>query len=116
MSRRSARLLLEDILEAIDKIDRYVFGMTSELFQGDDKTIDAVVRNLEVIGEAASRLPTEFREENQQVEWAKIVGLRNRIVHEYFGVDTAIIWQIVQSDLPQLKDQLERLISRSDKG
>ena len=100
MSKRSPGLLIEDIWESIEKIERYTEGMTEDSFQSDEKTIDAVVRNLEIIGEAVGRLPKEFIDQHSKIEWAKIKGLRNRIVHEYFGVDIQIIWQILKKDLP----------------
>jgi uncharacterized protein with HEPN domain len=109
MSRRAADLLIEDIWEAIEKIERYTKGMTSESFEEDEKTADAVVRNLEIIGEAANRLPADFKEKHSEIEWTKIVGLRHRIVHEYFGVDQGIIWQIIQSDLPMFRRELKRI-------
>jgi uncharacterized protein with HEPN domain len=83
--------------------------MSLEDFTKDQKSIDAVVRNLEIMGEAANRLPDEFKESHSEIEWFKIVGLRHRIVHEYFGVDLEIIWQIVQKDLPELCRSLSRI-------
>ena len=78
MSKRSLSLLIEDIWESIEKIERYTKGMTRESFQSDEKTTDAVVRNLEIIGEAAGRLPEDFIDRNSEIDWIKIVGLRNR--------------------------------------
>ena len=83
--------------------------MPFEAFTQDEKTIDAVVRNMEVIGEAANRLPDEFKERHSDIEWYKVVGLRNRIVHEYFGIDLEIIWQILQRDLPSLQSSVQSL-------
>lgn len=111
MSERSALLLLEDIHEAIQKIERYVDGLTAEQFRHDEKTADAVVRNLEIIGEATNRLPEEFTSQYSNIEWRKIVGLRHRIVHEYFGVDLDIIWQIINADLPRFKTDLLQINS-----
>ena len=85
--------------------------MTQESFDCDEKTSDAVVRNLEVVGEAAGRLPEDFIDRNSEIEWFKIVGLRNRIVHEYFGVDLKIIWQILKKDLPSFKKSLKSIRS-----
>ena len=76
--------------------------------------MDAVVRNLEIIGEAASRIPGSFRNFHPDIEWRKIVGLRNRIVHDYFGVDLEIIWEIVQRDVPELRTRIEGLPPASD--
>jgi len=77
--------------------------MTQDNFQSDEKTIDAVIRNLEIIGEATTRLPEDFTDRHSEIEWVKIIGLRNRVVQEYFGVDLQIIWQILKKDLPLSK-------------
>ena len=106
MSKRSLKFLVEDIWESIEKIERYTEGLTQDDFQSDEKTTDAVVRNLEIIGEAAGRLPQYFTDRHLEIEWVKIIGLRNRIVHEYFGVDLKIIWQILKKDLPAFKKSL----------
>lgn len=109
MSKRPTDLLLNDIRESIDRIEKYTEGMSLEDFSKDRKTIDAVARNLEIMGEAANRLPDEFKEIHSDVEWYKIVGLRHRIVHEYFGVDLQIIWRILQKDLPELRRSLSQI-------
>jgi uncharacterized protein with HEPN domain len=111
MSHRPARLLLDDILERIDRIDRYVADVDRETFLRDGKTSDSVVRNLEVIGEAASRLPEQFRARHAEVPWRRIVGLRNRIIHEYFDVDLELVWEILQTELPGLKAGLRGLLT-----
>ncbi|MDT8302370.1 MAG: DUF86 domain-containing protein [Sedimentisphaerales bacterium] len=109
MSKRSVELLLDDVCEAIDKIEQYISGMSFDVFSKDNKTIDAVVRNLEIIGEASNRLPADFKDSHPQIEWYKVVGLRHRIVHEYFGIDLQIVWQILQKDLPALQDDLSQI-------
>ena len=114
MSKRSLELLVEDIWESIEKIERYTEGMTQDNFQSDEKTTDAVVRNFEIIGEAAGRLPEDFTSRYSEIEWVKIIGLRNRIVHEYFGVDLQIIWQILKKDIPAFKASLKNIRSRLD--
>ena len=106
MPRRDADLLIEDILAAIGKIEDYTRGVNRDAFLADAKTVDAVVRNLEIIGEAARRMPAEFVTVYPHVPWPQIAGLRNRIVHEYFGLDLEIVWQIIERDLPQLKARL----------
>ena len=111
MSKRSLNLLIEDIWESIEKIERFTEGMTQESFDCDEKTSDAEVRNLEIVGKAAARLPEDFINRNSEIEWFKIVGLRNRIVHEYFGVDLKIIWQILKKDLPSFKKSLKSIRS-----
>lgn len=92
MSPRPATILLDEMLGAIARIERYVAGLDRAGFISDEKTTDAVVRNLEVIGEAAARLPEDLRAGWPSVPWRRVIGLRNRIVHEYFGVDLEIVW------------------------
>ena len=87
MSERDISLLLGDMLESALKIKRYVEGMDYESFISDEKTVDAVVRNFEIIGEAANRIDTDFKIRNPELEWKQIRGFRNRIIHEYFGTD-----------------------------
>lgn len=91
MSKREPELLLQDIVESIQKIKVYTHGMSFETFQEDDKTIDAVIRNFEIIGEAANRIPDEIKDKFNEVNWHRIRGLRNRVVHDYMGVDLEII-------------------------
>ncbi len=110
MSKRSINLLLNDIRQAIDRIEQYIKNLSFDAFSDDQKSVDAVVRNLEIIGEAASRLPDEFKEKYSEIEWYKVVGLRHRIVHEYFGIDLEIIWQILQKDLPELRQKISRIM------
>lgn len=109
MSNRSPELLIEDIFEAAQKIQRYSAGVTFDEFVSDEKTIDAVVRNFEIIGEAANRLPNEFRTQYPNINWDRIRGFRNRIVHDYFGIDYSIVWKIIENYLPKLITELQKL-------
>jgi len=109
MSKRPVDLLLDDICEAIDRIEQYISGMSFDVFSKDRKSVDAVVRNLEIIGEASNRLPADFKDSHSQIEWHKVVGLRHRIVHEYFGIDLQIVWQILQKDLPSLRQAISQI-------
>lgn len=113
MSKRDTSLLLEDIIYSANKIERYTDGMSYEAFINDEKTVDAVVRNFEIIGEAANRLGTDFHESHDEIEWQRIRGFRNRIVHHYFGIDYEIVWSIIQNDLNDLKNQLNDLLNNS---
>jgi len=115
MSRRSVPLLLEDIWESVEKIERYVSGLTHDTFVKDDKTVDSVVRNLEIIGEAANRLPQDFKTQYSDIEWPRVNGLRHRIVHDYFNVDVEIVWEIIQKDLPLFKSKLSPIRQRLTK-
>lgn len=107
---RDYLLFLEDIAESCVKILRYVNGMTFEQFMEDGKTYDAVLRNLEIIGEAVKNLPDEIRGRYPRVEWKKIAGLRDIVAHEYFGVDERIVWDIIQNKLSALKNQIKALL------
>jgi uncharacterized protein with HEPN domain len=100
------------MLERIGRVERYVTGLYRAAFLRDDKTSDSVVRNLEVIGEAANRLPPEFRQQHAEIPWSRIIGLRRRVVHAYFDVDLELVWEIVCRELPTLKVQLGSLLER----
>jgi len=110
MSKREPELLLGDIIESIQKIKNYTKGMSSREFFSDDKTLDAVIRNFEIIGEAANRLPEEIRNNNQEVNWNRIRGFRNRIVHDYMGIDYGIVWEIIMNDLDDLQIKIQKII------
>ncbi|MCB0652307.1 MAG: DUF86 domain-containing protein [Saprospiraceae bacterium] len=110
MSKRSDKFLLEDIIESIDKIQKYTKNLSKDDFKEDDMRLDAVVRNFEIIGEAANRLSHEIQKEYQTVQWKRIIGFRNRIVHEYFGIDIEILWSIIENNLEDLKMKISEII------
>ena len=106
MSRRNPMLLIVDMIDSGQKIMAYTHAMSYDDFILDSKTVDAVIRNFEIIGEAANRLPEGFKEQYPEIEWHRIRGLRNRVVHDYSGIDYAIVWQIIESFLPQTLKKL----------
>ncbi|KEF41431.1 MAG: hypothetical protein ER33_11590 [Cyanobium sp. CACIAM 14] len=106
MSRRDWILFVADMQQACDKISGYISGMGFEDFCADTRTVDAVVRNLEIIGEASSRIPEDKKLLKPEIDWVAIRGLRNRIVQEVFGLSLSVIWSILQTDLPVLARQL----------
>lgn len=110
MSKRDPKLLLEDILEAAAKIKLYTSDYSFDSFSNDSKTIDAVIRNFEIIGEAANRIPVDFKEKHESIEWFRIIGFRNRIVHDYMGVDLSIVWNISQEFLPKLITDISAIV------
>ena len=106
MSERKPKILLEDMLMCCNKINTYIGNMTFDEFMADDKTIDAVIRNFEILGEAANRLPEEFKDKFPLIDWYRIRGFRNRIVHDYMGIDFGIVWNIKEYYLPVLYLQI----------
>ena len=113
MSKRSDDLLLNDILESITKIKLYTSNLNFDSFINDSKTVDAVIRNFEIIGEASNRLSEVFKENNLEIDWFRIIGFRNRIVHDYMGIDFEIVWSIIQNDLDSLLLNIEKIISKN---
>lgn len=107
---RDFRLYLDDILDAIVQIRLYMLGMSKEEFARDRKTQDAVVRNLEIIGEAAGKLPEEAIKTTTQIEWRKIKALRNILIHEYFGINLSVVWDLVQNKLGPLETACRELL------
>jgi len=110
MSKRTPKLLLEDIIESAEKILQYTKGISFEEFSKDNKTVDAVIRNFEIIGEASNLLPDEIKEKYSEIDWHRIRGFRNRIVHDYFGVDLQIIWKIIFDLIPGLITEISKII------
>ena len=111
MSKRSDKLLVEDILEASEKITRYLKGYTEKKFLHDEIVEDAVVRNFSIIGEAASKISSSFKKKYPDIPWKKLVGFRNRIVHDYIGVDYSVIWNIYKNNLSDLIKQFQEILS-----
>lgn len=114
MSEREIKNLLEDIYDAIKKIISYTKGMSYEDFIRDDKTVDAVVRNFEIIGEASNRIPDDYKTEHPEIEWRRIVGFRNRIIHEYFGIDYENLRRIKNENIPTLSEFMEQILEDID--
>jgi uncharacterized protein with HEPN domain len=110
MSERSAELLLEDMLESCERILEYTNGLSFENFRKNYLVVDAVVRNFTIIGEAAGGIPEEYKVKHPEIEWDRIRGFRNRIVHDYFGIDYQIVWIIIENNIPELRDLIKKII------
>jgi uncharacterized protein with HEPN domain len=110
MSKRELDLLIEDMLNSALKIKQYIGDKNYESFLKDEKTIDAVVRNFEIIGEASSRIPEEVKVNYPLIDWINVKGLRNIVIHEYFGIDFKVIWFVYENELDDLISQLQSLL------
>ena len=110
MSKRGDAEYLADIREAIQRVESYTTGFTYEQFLADGKTQDAVIRNVEILGEAAKHLSAGLIAAHSAVEWKGIVGMRDKLVHEYFGVNLDILWDVLTTKLPPLRAQIESII------
>ena len=114
MSFKDWRVRVEDMLEAIERIRRYTDGMDDRHFVADDRTVDAVVRNLEIIGEAAKRVPPQISERHPDIPWSRMTEMRNILVHEYHSVDPSIIFDAARHDLPPLLGPLRALLNEKN--
>ncbi len=103
---------LVDIIDAIDKAESFVKGMTAETFEKDAKTIFAVVRAFEIMGEAVKRIPSSVRNKYKNVPWKEMAGMRDKLIHEYFGVKPRVVWKTIKQDLPIIKPYLKEMLSR----
>ena len=112
--KRSYLLFLEDIQTAMQRITEYIGDYSFDQFKKDYKTVDAVIRNFEIIGEAAKNLPDSIKEKYHDVPWQEIYLLRNKVSHEYFGIDYAIIWDIATNYLPKNKSQIDHIIKNEN--
>jgi uncharacterized protein with HEPN domain len=105
---------MTDVLDAIEKIERYTAGLTFDQFEANEMVLDAVVRNLEIIGEATRYIPATLRERYTQIEWSRVVGFRNIVIHAYFAVDVEIVWTIATQRLSELKTVLTGMLDDYD--
>ncbi|NQS98354.1 MAG: DUF86 domain-containing protein [candidate division Zixibacteria bacterium] len=111
---RDFSIYFKDILESIKRIQNYVEGMDFNSFKNDSKTIDAVLRNFEVIGMAVNKVPDNTKANYPQVEWSEIKAFRNVIVHEYFSIYLETVWEVIQNDLPVLEQQVKSMLNDLD--
>lgn len=107
---RDAQLFLTDIIPAIAAIEGFVHGLDRDQFEQDDKTVSAVIRKLEIIGEAAKAIPEEIREKYGQIPWKEMAGMRDKLIHFYFGVDYGLVWQTIMNRMPRIKPTLQQCL------
>ena len=108
---KTNEVYLHHILDAIRQIESYTAEIDRDVFEADDMRQDAVIRQIEIIGEAGRQLSDDFQDEHNHVPWSDIIGMRNRIVHDYMNIDLDIVWEVIHHDLPTLKSSVQRLLS-----
>jgi len=110
MSKRDVKLYVKDILEAIKAIEKFVEGMNFENFKEDDKTSSAVIRKFEIIGEATKNIPQSIKEKYSHIPWKEMAGFRDKLIHFYFGIKYDIVWDTIKLRLPELRNNIEKLL------
>ena len=115
MSTRQDREFLQDILDAIQRVETYTTGLTFEQFLEDFKTQDAILRNIQVLGEAIKNLSPSLRNSTSDIPWKEMAGMRDRIIHRYFGIDFDIVWKVSKDELPALYPRLNQILPPEEK-
>ncbi|MBU1006966.1 MAG: DUF86 domain-containing protein [Candidatus Omnitrophica bacterium] len=109
MSKRDSKLYVKDIIDSVEKIQQYTKGLSLGQFKKKDLVIDAVVRNFEIIGEASKNIPDEIKAQYPDIPWKEMAGMRDKVIHEYFGVDFDIVWKTISTRLMSLKNSLNNI-------
>jgi uncharacterized protein with HEPN domain len=108
---RDPKLYIKDIIDAMETLEKFIEGMDFEEFRGDDKTTSAAIRKFEIIGEAAKQMPDEIKQKHPDVPWKEMAGMRDRLIHLYFGVDYNLVWTTIKNRIPQVKPLIRKIIS-----
>ncbi|HHT9134084.1 MAG TPA: HepT-like ribonuclease domain-containing protein [Candidatus Avalokitesvara rifleensis] len=112
--RRDYRLFIEDILDCIEKIEQFVGDMSFDEFVQDDKTSSAVIRKIEIIGEAAKNVPRDLRKRYKELPWSDMTKMRDKVIHAYFGINHKIVWRVIKERLPQMKPIIQKMLKEME--
>ena len=110
MGKRDYGDYIKDIIDSINDIETFIKDIDFEEFAGDKKTVNAVIRSIEVIGEAAKKIPKSLKNKHSIIPWKKMAGMRDKLIHEYFGIDVEILWKVAKDELPPLKPLIQEII------
>ena len=111
MKKRDYKLFLKDILDAMEHIEEFIEDMALDELEADEKTSSAVIRKFEVIGEAVKHIPNKVKEEYKDIQWKSMAGMRDRLIHAYFGIDYNLVWAAIKTEIPKLKPKLKKMLS-----
>jgi len=109
---RNHRLYLKDILDAMESIEKFVQDMNFDDFKQDDKTVSAVIRKFEIIGEATKQIPEDMRLKSSEAPWKEMAGMRDRLIHSYFGVDYQLVWMTIKERIPKVKPYIKNILEK----
>ncbi|MBS3101704.1 DUF86 domain-containing protein [Candidatus Woesearchaeota archaeon] len=109
--KRDNKLFVKDIIDAMGHIEEFVGGITLDELKEDEKTSSAVIRKFEVIGEAVKYMPNNVKDKHKEIQWKSMAGMRDRLIHAYFGIDYKLVWAAIKTEIPKLKPKLKKLLS-----
>ncbi|PIP23941.1 MAG: hypothetical protein COX90_02415 [Candidatus Nealsonbacteria bacterium CG_4_10_14_0_2_um_filter_38_17] len=112
---RNYKIYLKDILKSMESIEKFIENMTFEEFKGDDKTTSAVIRKFEIIGEATKKIPQEIRKKYPKIPWKEMAGMRDRLIHFYFGIDYKLVWETIKKKIPEVKPLIEKILKELER-
>jgi|SRR3989338_8307942 len=109
--KRDLKLFIRDIISSMGDIEEFLGDMALEQLKNDNKTSSAIIRKFEIIGEAAKHIPNEIKDKHQDISWKSIAGMRDRLIHAYFGIDYNLVWSAIKTEIPKLKPKMKELLS-----
>ena len=109
------KIFIRDIIAAMESIENFVKNMNLEQLMKDDKTSSAVIRKFEIIGEASKNIPIALKDKYKDISWKSMAGMRDRLIHAYFGIDYKLVWSAIKADIPEMKPKLQRMLAQLEK-